>query len=59
LSLHVLVPGVSSIGEGHALADRLGREIRAAPPGAAVTTHLEPLEDPVSLADAELAGERR
>lgn len=54
VSLHVLVPGSWSVHEAHALADRLERDIHSALPGASVTTHLEPIEDPASLADVEL-----
>lgn len=54
VSLHVLVPGTWSVREAHALADELERELESKLPGAAVTTHLEPLEDPASLADVDL-----
>jgi cation diffusion facilitator family transporter len=54
VSLHVLVPDAWSVREGHALAERLERDVRAALPGAAVTTHIEPIGDPASLADSEL-----
>jgi cation diffusion facilitator family transporter len=54
VSLHVLVPGAWSVREAHALADGLERELESKLPGAAVTTHLEPLEDPASLADVDL-----
>ena len=54
VSLHVLVPGDWSVTEAHAFADRLEREVEASLPGAAVTTHLEPAEDPASLADIEV-----
>jgi cation diffusion facilitator family transporter len=54
VSLHVLVPGGWSVREAHALADDLERELESKLPGAAVTTHLEPLEDPASLADVDL-----
>jgi cation diffusion facilitator family transporter len=54
VSLHVLVPGAWTVREGHALADRLERDIHEALPGAAVTTHIEPIDDPASLDDVEL-----
>ncbi len=54
VSLHVVVPGSWNVRDAHALADRLEREIEAALPGAAVTTHLEPDDDPASFADATL-----
>lgn len=54
VSLHVLVPGAWSVGEAHVLAERLEREIESALPGAAVTTHLEPVEDRASHVDIGL-----
>lgn len=49
VSLHVLVPGAWSVVRAHRLADRVERDIRSALPGAAVTTHVEPIEDPASF----------
>jgi cation diffusion facilitator family transporter len=54
VTLHVLVPGDWSVRRGHELAERLEEDIGAVVPDAAVTTHLEPAEDPASLRDAEL-----
>ncbi|HET7856599.1 MAG TPA: cation diffusion facilitator family transporter [Gaiellaceae bacterium] len=54
VSMHVLVPGAWSVGEAHVLADRLEGDVRAALPGASVTTHVEPVEDPASLSDIDL-----
>jgi cation diffusion facilitator family transporter len=54
VTLHVLVPGTWSVAEAHALADRLERDLESALPGAAVTTHLEPIDDPLSFADEAL-----
>lgn len=54
VSLHVLVPGARSVDEAHALADRLERGLESALSGAAVTTQLEPVEDPASPADLDL-----
>lgn len=54
ITLHVLVPGAWSVRDGHALADRLERDVREALPGAAVTTHIEPIDDPASFDDVEL-----
>ena len=58
VSLHVLVPGLWNVGRAHALVDGLERDIRSALPGAEVTTHIEPIEDPASLADAEFEREK-
>ena len=57
VSLHVLVPGAWSVVQAHRLADRVERDIRSVLPGALVTTHVEPIEDPASLdePDAEAA----
>lgn len=52
--LHVLVPGHWSVQQGHDWAERIEADIRSALPNAHVTTHLEPLEDPVSMVDQEL-----
>ncbi len=54
VSLHVLVPGEWSVQQGHDLAERIEADIRCALPHAHVTTHLEPMEDPLSMADQEL-----
>jgi len=54
VSLHVLVPGVWTVKEGHDWAERIERDIRKAVPRVHVMTHLEPLEDPVSMLDQDL-----
>jgi cation diffusion facilitator family transporter len=54
ISVHVLVPGAWSVQRGHDLLEEIERELRAAVPGAAVFTHLEPVEDPASFLDREL-----
>jgi cation diffusion facilitator family transporter len=54
VSLHVLVPGRWTVQEGHDWSERIEAEIRGALPHVHVTTHLEPREDPVSLADQAL-----
>ena len=48
VELHLLVPGEISVREGHRIADEIEERIRAALPGSAVLTHLEPIEDPAS-----------
>jgi divalent metal cation (Fe/Co/Zn/Cd) transporter len=52
--LHVLVPGDWTVQAGHDLLERIEGEIRSAVPACSVITHLEPLEDPLSLADEAL-----
>jgi hypothetical protein len=52
--LHVLVPGNWTVQEGHTWAERIEVEIHHFLPRAHVTTHLEPLEDPVSMTTKSL-----
>lgn len=52
--LHVLVPGNWTVQQGHDWAERIEADIRRNLPHAHVTTHLEPLEDPVSMVDQGL-----
>ncbi len=52
VSFHLLVPGSWTVQHGHALLDQIENEICQDLPGAQVTAHLEPLEDPVSFEDA-------
>ena len=53
-TVHVLVPGKWTVQEGHDWAERIEADIRQAVPHAHVMTHLEPIEDPVSMIDQEL-----
>jgi cation diffusion facilitator family transporter len=48
VSFHVLVPGKWTVQQGHNLLEQLEFQIRAALPMAIVSTHLEPVEDPVA-----------
>jgi divalent metal cation (Fe/Co/Zn/Cd) transporter len=50
----VLVPGAWTVQRGHDLLEDIERDLRNAIPGAAVFTHLEPIEDPTSFLDREL-----
>jgi divalent metal cation (Fe/Co/Zn/Cd) transporter len=54
VTLHVLVPGTWTVQQGHDWSERIEADIRNALPHAHVTTHLEPIEDPVSMVDQEL-----
>ena len=54
VELHLLVPGGISVHDGHAVAEEIEDRIRAALPGTAVLTHLEPIEAPASYRDQEL-----
>ena len=57
ITLHVLVPGKWTVQHGHDLVEQIEADIRAVVPFSHLTTHLEPIEDPVSLVDEAL--ERR
>jgi cation diffusion facilitator family transporter len=54
ISLHVLVPGGWTVQRGHDWLEQIEAEIRAAVPFSHLTTHLEPIEDPLSLVDEAL-----
>jgi cation diffusion facilitator family transporter len=54
VSLHLLVPDHWTIQQGHAVAEEVERAIRRALANTTVFTHLEPLDDPVSLEDQTL-----
>ena len=54
VTVHVLVPGSWSVQEGHDLLEKLEADLRTALPKVAITTHLEPAEDPVSFQDLSL-----
>jgi cation diffusion facilitator family transporter len=54
VSMHVLVPGAWTVQRGHDWSERIETDLRRALPYAHFTTHLEPLEDPLSHADQEL-----
>lgn len=54
VSVHVVVPGAWSVQRGHDLIERLEVDLRRTLEPVTITTHLEPIEDPVSFADAQL-----
>jgi cation diffusion facilitator family transporter len=54
VTLHVLVPGDWTVQQGHDWSERIEADIRQALPHVHVITHLEPLEDPLSLVDQGL-----
>jgi cation diffusion facilitator family transporter len=54
VAVHVLVPGAWTVQQGHDVVERLERELRQQLPNLTISTHLEPLEDPVSWEDAAL-----
>ncbi|MHB1216167.1 MAG: cation diffusion facilitator family transporter [Thiobacillus sp.] len=55
ITLHVMVPGAWTVQQGHDCLEDIEADIRKALPHAHITTHLEPIEDPVSLADQGLS----
>jgi cation diffusion facilitator family transporter len=54
VTLHILVPGDWSVRQGHDWAERIEADIRRALPHTHITSHVEPIEDPVSLVDQTL-----
>ncbi|HEX5364465.1 MAG TPA: cation diffusion facilitator family transporter [Gallionella sp.] len=54
ITLHVLVPGSWTVQQGHDRLEQIEADIRNVVPNAHLTTHLEPIEDPVSLSDQTL-----
>lgn len=54
VSLHVLVPGKWTVQQGHDWAEKIEADIMRVVPKANVTSHLEPVEDPLSLSDQAL-----
>jgi cation diffusion facilitator family transporter len=54
LAVHLLVPGNWTVFRGHELAEQVERKVLAAVPNTNIVTHIEPIEDPLSMADAPL-----
>lgn len=54
ISFHVLVPGIWSVQEAHSLVEEIEKKLRFSIPQTTITTHIEPLEDPLSWEDTEL-----
>jgi cation diffusion facilitator family transporter len=52
LSVHVLVPGDWTVHDAHHIAEDFERDIRAGLGDAIISTHLEPIEDELSMYDA-------
>lgn len=52
ISAHILVPGKWTVQRGHNMLEQIEHDIRSTLPGpTTILTHLEPLEDPVSMED--------
>lgn len=54
MAVHVLVPGRWSVQYGHDKLEEIEHALRMALPGISVFTHLEPIEDPLSMDDVEI-----
>lgn len=54
ITLHVLVPGDWTVQRGHDVVEQIEAGIRAVVPHSHLTTHLEPIEDPLSHVDEAL-----
>jgi cation diffusion facilitator family transporter len=54
ITLHVLVPGEWTVQRGHDVVEQIETDIRTVVPFSNLTTHLEPIEDPLSLIDEAL-----
>jgi cation diffusion facilitator family transporter len=52
--VHLLVPGNWTVFQGHQVAERIENEVLRAIPNSNIATHVEPVEDPVSLNDEAL-----
>lgn len=55
---HLLVPGGCSVAQAHDCEMMIGRAIESAVPGIEVTTHIEPIEEPLAWNDSRLREER-
>jgi len=58
ISVHLLVPGEWTVKAAHDYSERIEAALCAVIPNAHITTHLEPREDPLSMADQALDRER-
>jgi cation diffusion facilitator family transporter len=54
ITVHVLVPGRWSVQDAHDWSERIEADLRRGLPHGHITTHLEPIEDPVSRLDEHL-----
>jgi cation diffusion facilitator family transporter len=59
VSVHILVPGAWTVQRGHDLAEDVEAAVRTELPYVTVFTHVEPVEDPRSLADQGLERDTR
>jgi cation diffusion facilitator family transporter len=54
LVVHLLVPGEWSVRQGHLLAEQVERQVIETISNANIVTHIEPVEDQLSLEDASI-----
>lgn len=54
VSMHVLVSGCMTVHDAHHIAENIEKDIRNALPDTVVFTHIEPVEDEISLEDIPL-----
>ena len=54
ISMHVLVPGLWTVQQGHDLSEKIERDLSEALQGSTFFIHIEPSEDPASFADQSL-----
>ncbi len=54
LVVHLLVPGTWTVSQGHQVAEQVEVQVVGAIPNSNIVTHVEPIEEPVSLRDAAL-----
>jgi cation diffusion facilitator family transporter len=54
LVVHLLVPGNWTVRQGHQLAEQVEHDVRGAVPNSNIVTHIEPVEDPISMEDAPI-----
>jgi cation diffusion facilitator family transporter len=54
MAVHLLVPGDWTVRRGHQLAEQIEQQVMKTLPYSNIVTHIEPIEDPISLADRDL-----
>jgi cation diffusion facilitator family transporter len=54
LDFHLLVPGIYTVRRAHEIGDAVEEALRTALPGAEITVHIEPIEDPEAWGDSAL-----
>jgi divalent metal cation (Fe/Co/Zn/Cd) transporter len=59
VSMHVLVPGLWTVKQGHDLSEKIEGEVAGELPQSTFFIHIEPSEDPTSFEDQSLDRERR